>query len=358
MPRRKPARLRAFFANGSTGWASHSTRSTPKCSAANRPTCRKWCSESLSAHTTKRPLSGSPKNSLRWPSMDRRSSRASAPAVRKSKRLSHIGPRSFPNRWCVRMYTKILYSLDAGVARITLNRPDKRNALSRELIDEVKSAIGDAGRDPECRVVLLAGAGKDFCSGADLAGLEKTAKNGVLDNMADARNMAELFLAIRNHRCPVIAAVQGRALAGGCGLATACDIVLASESAQFGYPEVNIGFVAAMVMAILRRSVSEKAAFELVATGQVISASRAQELGMAHRVFSDGEFEVESTGYVNRLATKSQSAVMLSKRLLYQMDMMSFEAALEAGVQTNAIARMTEDCRRGVERFLKKSTVS
>jgi len=252
------------------------------------------------------------------------------------------------------MYTKILYSLDAGVARITLNRPDKRNALSRELIDEVKSAIGDAGRDPECRVVLLAGAGKDFCSGADLAGLEKTAKNGVLDNMADARNMAELFLAIRNHRCPVIAAVQGRALAGGCGLATACDIVLASESAQFGYPEVNIGFVAAMVMAILRRSVSEKDAFELVATGEIISAARAHQLGVIQRVFPDAQFAAEVDAYAVRQASKSSSAVMLSKRLLYQMDSMSFEAALEAGIQMNALARTTDDCRRGIERFLKK----
>ncbi|HLJ50198.1 MAG TPA: enoyl-CoA hydratase-related protein [Bryobacteraceae bacterium] len=256
------------------------------------------------------------------------------------------------------MSRNVLYETREGISRITLNRPDKRNALNPELIGELKDAVAASARHAQCRVVVIAGEGKDFCSGADLAGLEKTAQNSVTDNMADARNMAELFLMMRNHPRPIVAAVKGRALAGGCGLATACDLILAAESAQFGYPEVNIGFVAAMVMAILRRSVSEKAAFELVATGETISAKRAYELGVIHRVFSDGEFEVESTGYVNRLATKSQSAVMLSKRLLYQMDMMSFEAALEAGVQTNAIARMTEDCRRGVERFLKKSTVS
>jgi methylglutaconyl-CoA hydratase len=253
------------------------------------------------------------------------------------------------------MYTKILYRISSdGIARITLNRPDKRNALDRQLIDEVKDAIVAAGRDPAGRVVLIRGAGKDFCSGADLAGLEKTAQAGVLDNMDDARNMAELFLMMRNHRCPIVAAVQGRALAGGCGLATACDIVLASESAQFGYPEVTIGFVPAMVMAILRRSVSEKAAFELVATGAIVTAARAYELGVIQGVYADPQFTPEVEMYVTRLATRSASAVMLSKRLLYQMDSMSFEAALEAGVQTNAIARMTEDCRRGVERFLKK----
>ena len=252
------------------------------------------------------------------------------------------------------MYHKILFNTLGGIARITLNRPDKRNALDAELISEVKDAMAMSARDPECRVVVIAGAGKDFCSGADLASLERTSESGVLDNMADARNMAELFLMMRNHPHPVIAAVQGRALAGGCGLATACDIILAAESAQFGYPEVNIGFVPAMVMAILRRSVSEKAAFEMVATGEILTAARAHELGVIQRVYPDEQFGEEVNNFITRLAAKSDSAVMLSKRLLYQMDSMSFEAALEAGVQVNAVARMTEDCRRGVGRFLKK----
>ncbi|HEY2168232.1 MAG TPA: enoyl-CoA hydratase/isomerase family protein, partial [Candidatus Angelobacter sp.] len=171
------------------------------------------------------------------------------------------------------MYRKILYELRDGVARITLNRPDKRNALDGELITELKAAFSVSAADDTCGVVLLTGAGTDFCSGADLANLEKTAQNNVLDNRADARATADLFLMMRNHPRPVIAAVQGRALAGGCGVATACDIILAAQSAQFGYPEVNIGFVPAMVMAILRRSVSEKAAFELVVTGETVSAT-------------------------------------------------------------------------------------
>lgn len=250
---------------------------------------------------------------------------------------------------------KVLYQVQDGIARITLNRPEKRNALSAELVSELKEAIASSARDPQCRVVLLAGAGTDFCSGADLAGLDKTAQAGVLDNMAEARNMAEVFLMMRNHPRPIIAAVHGRALAGGCGIATACDIILAAESAQFGYPEVNIGFVPAMVMAILRRSISEKAALELVVGGETISAARAYEIGLIHRVYPDAQFQAETNAYAARLAAKSASAIMLSKRLLYNMDTMSFEAALTAGVDTNAIARMTEDCRRGVERFLKKS---
>jgi methylglutaconyl-CoA hydratase len=254
------------------------------------------------------------------------------------------------------MYRKILYEMRDGVARITLNRPDKRNALDGELVAELKAAFSASAFDDACRVTLLAGAGTDFCSGADLANLEKTATNSVLENMADARSTADLFLMMRNHPRPVIAAVHGRALAGGCGIATACDIVLAAQSAQFGYPEVNIGFVPAMVMAILRRSVSEKAAFELVVTGETVSATRAYELGLVHRVFADAQFSAEVETYVAKLAAKSASAVTLSKRLLYNMDSMSFEAALQAGVEVNAIARQTEDCRRGVEKFLKKQT--
>lgn len=249
---------------------------------------------------------------------------------------------------------KILYEIQNGIGTITFNRPEKRNALDRELIAQLKEAINANATDRACRVVVLAGAGTDFCSGADLAGLEKTAQADVLDNMADARQTAELFLLMRNHPCPIIAAVHGRALAGGCGIATACDIILAAHSAQFGYPEVNIGFVPAMVMAILRRSISEKAALELVMSGEVISASRGCELGLVHRVYADDEFMAEVGAYAARLAAKSPSALMLSKRLLYQMDSMSFEAALEAGVEINAIARMTEDCRRGISRFLTK----
>ena len=251
-------------------------------------------------------------------------------------------------------YEKILYSVEKQTALVTLNRPDKRNALDDQIVAEVKDALRQAATDESVRVVVITGAGKDFCSGADLAALRRISEATVAENLADARNLAELFIEMRRNPRPIIAAVRGRALAGGCGLATACDIVLASESAQFGYPEVNIGFIPAMVMAILRRSVSEKRAFELITRGEIIPARAASEYGMINRVFADDEFDSEVESYVAQMAAKSASAISLSKNLLYHMDSMSFESALEAGAQLNAITRMTEDCRRGVERFLKK----
>ena len=232
-----------------------------------------------------------------------------------------------------------------------LNRPEKRNALNHELISELHQAIRQSASDTAVRVVLLSGAGSDFCSGADLAGLQRAFEAGVLDQMADARNLAQLFQDMRHHPRPIIAAVRGRALAGGCGLATACDLILAAESAQFGYPEVNIGFVPAIVMAILRRSVPEKRAFELITMGEIYKAA---DFGLVNQVFADETFDIDVDAYAGRMAAKSASALQLCKSLLYQMDGMVFESALEAGVQINAIARMTDDCKRGIEKFLRR----
>jgi methylglutaconyl-CoA hydratase len=249
----------------------------------------------------------------------------------------------------------ILYHAESGVARITLNRPEKRNALNASLIAALHESLVRSARDADVKVVVVSGAGSDFCSGADLSGLDRTAGEGVMSHLETARAMADVFLAMRHHPHPVVAAVRGRALAGGCGLATACDLIVANESAQFGYPEVKIGFVPAMVMAILRRSISEKRAFELIATGEIISAAQAQADGLINRVFPDAEFDVRAQEYIAALASKSASAVTLSKNLLYHMDGMAFDAAIEAGVHGNALARMTEDARRGIERFVKKS---
>ena len=248
----------------------------------------------------------------------------------------------------------LLYSVEGGIARLILNRPEKRNALSAGLVSELKAAIAESAANDSVRVVLLTGSGKDFCSGADLSGFEKAFEAGVLENMADAAGMAELFLAMRHHPHPIVAAVRGRALAGGCGLATAADVILASETSQFGYPEVNIGFVPAMVMAILRRSVSEKRAFDLIAMGEPIGAQTALEIGLVTRVLGDDTFDLEVDAYANKLASKAGSAVTLSKQLLYHMDGMAFESAIRAGVQMNAIARATAGFREGIERFLKK----
>ncbi len=252
-------------------------------------------------------------------------------------------------------YQKVHYQVDQGVARITLNRTEKRNALDPELISELRNAIASSARDETIRVVLLKGNGSDFCSGMDLGALEQSMQADVLESRANAQALAELFLAMRRHPRPIVAAVHGRALAGGCGLATAADIIVAAHSAQFGYTEVNIGFVPAIVMAILRRSLPEKRAFELIAGGEIISAETASQCGLINRVFPDETFGTDVEAYVSKLASKSASAVMLSKHLLYHIDAMGFEAAIEAGVEINAIARMTKDCKLGVGRFLKKT---
>jgi methylglutaconyl-CoA hydratase len=242
-----------------------------------------------------------------------------------------------------------------GVLWLTLNRPEKRNALNSELIGALKAALREAEADPEVRVVALRGAGKDFCAGADLASLRRIAEGSVMENLADVDELAELVLRIRHLRQPVVALVRGRALAGGAGLATACDLVVATESASFGYPEVNLGFVPAMVMAILRRQVSEKIAFELIAHGERITAGEAERFGLINRVVRDDAFDNEGEAYVTALAERSASAVQLSKRLLYQQDGMAFESALRAGANLNVIARMTEDMQTGVANFLEGS---
>jgi methylglutaconyl-CoA hydratase len=253
------------------------------------------------------------------------------------------------------MTDKVLYSTGQGIARITLHRPEKRNALDGEMIAGIRQALAQSAADGDLRVVLLTGAGEDFCAGADLAAIESLKDAGVMENLADARRLGDLFLDMRRHPRPIVAAVRGRALAGGCGIATAADIVLAADSAQFGYPEVKIGFVPAMVMAMLRRSISEKCAFELLANGEIISASESADIGMINRVYPAGTFDQDVESYLRQLASRSPSALTLTKSLLYQTDGVSFESALSAGVQINGLARLTEDCRRGIDRFLKKS---
>ena len=249
---------------------------------------------------------------------------------------------------------EVIYETDGAMARITLNRPEKRNALNDALISGLKRALNQADEDEALRAIVITGAGADFCSGADLSALQKISESSITENLGDASSLMNLFTQIRRVKLPVIAAVRGRALAGGCGLATACDMVLAETSARFGYPEVKIGFVPAMVMAILRRNVSEKQAFELITRGGEISAEEALRLGLVNHVYADEEFETEVENFARGFEKVSRSAVMLSKRLLYHMDGMTFDAALQSGVDVNAIARMTEDCQQGIARFLKK----
>ena len=252
-------------------------------------------------------------------------------------------------------HQKVTYRVERGIARIGLNRPERRNALDQELLTELREALRASATDESVGVVLVTGEGKDFCSGMDLRTFADDASGDLAKFQAEARNMAGLLLDIRRHPRPIVAAVQGRALGGGCGIATAADIVLASDSAQFGYPEINIGFVPAIVMAILRRLVSEKRAFELIATGETISAQTALEFGMINRVFGAEAFEREVEEFVANLASKSTAALTLAKELFYRTDAMQFAAAIEAGAEVNAVARTTDDFKRGIEKFLKKT---
>jgi methylglutaconyl-CoA hydratase len=249
---------------------------------------------------------------------------------------------------------EIIASTENFIATITLNRPEKRNALNDALVNSLKSALREADENADLRAIVIKGAGKDFCSGADLSALQKIAQSDVMENLEDAENLQELFALIRRIKIPVIAVVHGRALAGGCGLATACDLVLAAKSARFGYPEVKIGFVAAMVMAILRRNLSEKRAFELVTQGFEFSADEAEKIGLINRVFDEETFDEDVKNYVSAYEKVSRSAVVLSKKLLYQMDGMTFETALATGAEVNTIARLTKDCQKGIARFLEK----
>ncbi len=250
-------------------------------------------------------------------------------------------------------FIQVEIEADTGVSTISLNRPEVRNALSAGLVDELADAVAWADADERVRVILLRGAGNDFCAGADLSSLSEMMDADVEEQLADADALGDLFLILRRVGVPVLAAVQGHAVAGGCGLASACDMVLAAESARFGYPEVKIGFVPAMVIAMLRRAVGEKRAFDLVTTGRLIDARTAERYGLVQHRFADDEFERRCREFAEELAERSPSAVALSKRLLYQTELHGFEAAIRAGADVNVLARMTEDYREGVRAFLE-----
>ena len=248
----------------------------------------------------------------------------------------------------------LLVSLEAGVLRLTLNRPDKRNALSAELIEELHRAFERADLDAETRVVLVTGAGKDFCAGADLDELLASADRSVAENEAAALRLGSLFERMRALPKPVLALVRGRALAGGAGLAGACDVVIAGAGSQLGYPEIQRGFVPAMVLALLRRAVGEKVALDLVLTGRLLSAEEAQRVGLVTRVVPDAELEPAASGLAAELARSSGSALALTKQLCYQLDGETLSAGIARGAEVNAVARATPDFRAAIAGFLKR----
>jgi methylglutaconyl-CoA hydratase len=241
-----------------------------------------------------------------------------------------------------------------GILTLTIDRPTKRNALSMEVLDGLAEGLARAELEAGVRVLVLRGAGKDFCAGADLEELLASADQSLEENERDALRLGELFLAMRQLPKPVVAVVQGRALAGGAGLATACDLVLAAESARFGYPEVERGFVPAMVMTMLRRLAGEKRAYELVATGRIISATEASEIGLVSRVLAEQTFEAEATAIIAALASRSVTAAGLTKQLFTDLDGRSFRDGIMLGARVNALARTTPDFRAAIAGFLAK----
>ena len=250
-------------------------------------------------------------------------------------------------------YQRIRYSVGHGIGTVLLNRPEKRNALDNLTLTELGHAFQAADAAKDVRVVMLRGAGPDFCAGADLTQLERiSASSDPLENLEDAAMLGELFIRMRGLTKPIIAVVQGSAFAGGAGLATACDLAIAADTAKLSYTEVRLGFVPAMVMALLRRIVGEKVAFELAALGEVISAPEAQRLGIFNRVVPAQLLDKSAHDYAAELAKRSGSALLLIKRLLYGTDGVTFEQAIRRGTEVNVLARATADCREGVQQFL------
>ena len=252
------------------------------------------------------------------------------------------------------MSDRVLVSLAEGVLTGTLNRPDKKNAVDRIMMDDLGALLDRADLDAGVRVLVLRGAGKDFCAGMDLNELLASADQTVEQNRAAAMHFGTLFIRMRALPKPVVAVVQGRALAGGCGLATACDLVLASESAQFGYPEVQRGFVPALVMNMLKRAVGEKVAFDLAATGHLLTAAEAHAVGLVSRVYEDSDFEEQVGDVIRTISESSATALAFTKRQFYQLDGVPFEAGINLSADVNAASRATPDFRASIAKFLKR----
>ena len=250
--------------------------------------------------------------------------------------------------------TRIRLLRDGGVGRIVLARPEKKNALDRQAADELFAALAQFEGDATIRAIHLSADGDDFCAGADLEALERTLDAGSDVHRQDAEALGRVFLAIRALMKPVVCSVRGRALAGGVGLATACDIVLAHEGAEFGYPEVRVGFVPAMVMTMLRRAVGEKHAADLVLTGRIINAEEAERIGLVSRVVPAATYDDEVDATLHQISRAPTTALALTKWLFYKLDSLSFEDGIAAGVVTNVEARSTDDFKKGVRRFTER----
>lgn len=248
------------------------------------------------------------------------------------------------------------YDVHDRVATITLNRPDKRNALDHSLVGAMKELLADAADDEMIRVVILTGEGKTFSAGADLTALQALQAATPLENAADSSHLADLFEQMYLHPKPIIARVNGHAIAGGCGLAAVCDFAIVAEHAKLGFTEVRIGFVPAIVMVFVLRKLGEATARDLLLRGGLISAGEAARIGLISRVVPADQLDAEVQNLAHELATEtSGSAVTLTKRMMAHVPGMGLGDALAYAAQMNAFARSTDDCRAGVAAFLNKT---
>jgi len=251
------------------------------------------------------------------------------------------------------MYDTLLLESSGPIATITLNRPDKRNAISVPMIADIFSAL-DAVEKSHARVVILTGTGKAFCAGMDLEMLATIAKNSAEENMEDSRRMARLFRRVWSYSKPLIAAVNGPALAGGCAIATLCDFTLAVPEAKFGYTEVRIGFLPAIVSVFLTRQIGEKRTRDLLLTGRLLEASEAREIGLVTEIVPPEQIVERAREYADTLIEASPSSLTRAKHLLTSAVASSVDRDLERAILENARIRCTPDFREGLASFLEK----
>jgi len=247
----------------------------------------------------------------------------------------------------------IKYRTDEDFGILTLNRPEKRNALNPELVESIKEKLDEIEKDHDVKVLIITGEGKAFCAGADLEYLHKLQDYSTTENERDSEELADLFLKIYNFPKPTIAAVNGAAIAGGCGLASVCDFIVANEEyAKFGYSEVKIGFIPAIVAIFLIRRIGEGRAKQLLLTGEIINAKTAFELGFVNYLYNnvlDGSLEVASN-----IAQNSVLSLKETKSMIHLISRLSVEEAVNYCVRLNAISRSTEDFKEGLNQFFNK----
>jgi len=250
-------------------------------------------------------------------------------------------------------YTHLQLAYDAGIATLTLNRPEKRNAISYELIQELLAAFAEVSNSAAL-VLILTGAGKAFCSGMDLDNLKTLIGRTPEQSLEDSQIMAKLFRMLYDFPKPTISAVNGTAVAGGTGLATLCDFTLAVPEAKFGYTEVRIGFVPAIVSTFLLRQVGEKIARDLLLTGRLFDAQEALRIGLITEVVPAENLAKRARELATQLMENSPASLRYTKRLLSAAARAELDAQIEAAVRENAAIRSTADFREGISSFLEK----